>query len=162
MERSHSVGVISYKELEIATQRKSVVKAWNTEPSKQKKSDLHSNIQMTSIFLWSVFLEKKKYLKIYVFHFLIVFQADFFLSYLLSFKTGPFHPKLQLFNTKNHAVMCFWYTLPSSKVHNFWSHCFREEARSVNTVTEKACVGSTGFIVWQRGWSVNSFKLHIL
>lgn len=78
MERSHSVGVISYKELEITTQRKSVVKAWNTEPSKQKKNDLHSNTQMTSIFLWSVFLEEKKYLKIYVFHFLIVFQADFF------------------------------------------------------------------------------------
>lgn len=37
MERNNCVGVISYKELEIAMQRKSVVKAWNTEHSKQKK-----------------------------------------------------------------------------------------------------------------------------
>lgn len=37
MERNNCVRVISYKELEIAMQRKSVVKAWNTERSKQKK-----------------------------------------------------------------------------------------------------------------------------
>lgn len=35
MERNNCVGVISYKEPEIAMQRKSVVKAWNTERSKQ-------------------------------------------------------------------------------------------------------------------------------
>lgn len=57
MERNNCVGVISYKELEIAMQRKSVVKAWNTEKSKQK-NDLYRNTQMTSIFLWRVFVKK--------------------------------------------------------------------------------------------------------
>lgn len=38
MERNISVGVISHEELEIAMRKgKSVVKAWNTEHSKQKK-----------------------------------------------------------------------------------------------------------------------------
>lgn len=60
MEKNNSVGVISYKELEIAMHRKSVVKAWNTERSKQKKNDLHCNTQMTSIFLCRVFLKKIK------------------------------------------------------------------------------------------------------
>lgn len=76
MERNNCVGVISYKELEIAMQRKSAVKAWNTEHSKQKKwlplqqpNDL--NLPLESI-------TKKNNLKIYVVHFLIVFQADSF------------------------------------------------------------------------------------
>lgn len=60
MERNNCVEVISYKELEIAMQRKSVVKAWNTERSKQKKNDLRCNTQMTSIFLCRVFLEEGK------------------------------------------------------------------------------------------------------
>lgn len=78
MERNNCLGVISYKELEIAMQRKSVVKAWNTEHSKQKKwpplqhpNDL--NLPWESI-------SGKKNLKIYVFHLLIVFPADFFFS----------------------------------------------------------------------------------
>lgn len=97
---------------------------------------------MTSIFLWRVFL-KKKNLKIYVFHFLIVFPADFFFSKLLSSQRWPFHPRLQLSNTKLYSNVPVIYG-PPSKLHNSCSHCFREEARNVNTVTEKACVGSAG------------------
>lgn len=64
-------------------------------------------------------------------------------------KGDPFTPACNCL-TLNCTVMCCWYTA-HSKLHNSWSHCFREEARNVNTVTEKACVGSTGCIVWRRG-----------
>lgn len=153
MERNNSVGVISYKELEIAMERKSVVKAWNTEHSKQKKKNyLHCNTQMTSIFLWRVFQQKKKkVLKIYGFCFLIVFPADFPPQNCWLLKGDPFTPACNCL-TLNCTVMCRWYMAPS-KLHNSWSHCFREEARNVNTVTEKACVGGKGggHIVWRWG-----------
>lgn len=74
MERNNCVGVISYKQPEIAMQRKSVVKAWNTERSKQKKWPSLQHPNDLNLPFW----KKKKNLKIYVFHFLIVFPADSF------------------------------------------------------------------------------------
>lgn len=98
--------------------------------------------------------KRKENLKIYVFHFLIVFPADtfffFFFQNCCLLKGDPFTPACNCL-TLNCTVMCCWYTA-HSKLHNSWSHCFREEARNVNTVTEKACVGSTGCLVWRRGW----------
>lgn len=106
-----------------------------------RKNDFHCNTQMTSIFLWRVFVQKNN-LKIYVFHFLNSFSSWFFVffSKLLLLKGDPFTPACNCL-TLNCTVMCHWYTAPSN-LHNSWSYCFREEARNVNTVTEKACVGA--------------------
>lgn len=153
MERNNCIEVISYKELKIAMQRKSVVKAWNTERSKQKKMTSAATPKWPQSSFVEYFWKREKNLKIYVFHFLIVFPADFpfifFFQNCCLLKGDPFTPACNCL-TLNCAVMCCWYTA-HSKLHNSWSHCFREEACNVNTVTEKACVGSTGCIVWRRG-----------
>ena len=160
MERNNCVGVISYKQPEIAMQRKSVVKAWNTERSKQKKWPSLQHPNDLNLPFWKK-KEKLENLCLPLPNSFSSWFLFFFFQNCCLLKGDPFTPACNCL-TLNCTVMCRWYTA-HSKLHNSWSHCFREEVGNVNTVTEKACVASTGVhCLLAMGWSVNSFKLYIL
>lgn len=160
------------QELEIAMQRKSVVKAWNTERRKQKKMTPAATPWWPQSSFVVYFWRKKKKKEIYAFHFLIVFPADsffFFWKNCCHLKSDPFTPIHDCLPL-NYAVMRRWYEA-LSKTTSFLESLFRGGSPyRKNTVTEKACVcwggvgggGRTWIVGVGGGWSVNSSELYIL